>query len=155
MIEWDRVSATNFEHFVHYFLGKTGFANREWYGRGGGDGGRDIVADKFESLPFNIGYHRKWIFQCKRWKKMPTSNQIFNEIDTARQHNPDFWVLVVPLNPTASFIDFFNRIQTNYSFKIILLSRAILEEILHSYPESFNILENGTLLQESDSLVGN
>ncbi|KZE65984.1 hypothetical protein AWM68_06285 [Fictibacillus phosphorivorans] len=155
MIEWDKVNARYFEHFIHYALGKAGYINRDWLGRGGGDGGRDVVADTFEQLPFSVGYMRKWIFQCKRWKRMPTTTQIINEINTAAQHHPDFWVLVIPLDPTASVIDFLKKIQVNYNFKLIMMPRANLEEIIHTYPESLNILREGTLLEGSDSFVGN
>lgn len=140
MIEWDEVNGTYFEKFIFYVLGKMNFQDREWFGRGGGDEGRDIVAYTSEILPFNFSYQRKWIFQCKRWKKMPTTTQIINEVDTASQHKPDFWVLVIPVNPTPSYIDFFNRINDSKPFKVLYMPLVMLEEIIYTYPETKNIL---------------
>ncbi|MEV5038875.1 restriction endonuclease [Peribacillus frigoritolerans] len=71
MIDWTSVDPKHFEKFVYYTVSKLGYRNREWFGRGGGDRGRDVLAYSFEELPFNLGYQRKWIFQCKRWLKFP------------------------------------------------------------------------------------
>jgi hypothetical protein len=145
LIQWSNIKARNFEKFVYSMLGYEGFKNLKWFGKGGGDEGRDIIATRYEELPFNLGYERKWIFQCKKWAKMPTSNKIINEIATASQHNPDFWVLVIPVDPTSSMIDFFERIEQSYRFKIILIPLAAIEGILHKYPRLINLLENGHL----------
>ncbi|WP_255259308.1 restriction endonuclease [Bacillus toyonensis] len=69
MINWDTVNPRHFEKFIFHVLAKKGFKNREWYGRGGSDRGRDVVATYYVELPFNLGYEQKWIFQCKRVKK--------------------------------------------------------------------------------------
>jgi len=149
MIDWTDVKPSYFEQFIHYVIGKVGFVNREWFGRGGSDKGRDVVAYKLEELPFNFSYQRKWIFQCKRWRKMPTNTQIINEINTASQHKPDFWVMVIPLNPTADQIDFLNYLDSNYPFKIIVIPLVAIQEILHTFPEARNILVNGDLNEGS------
>lgn len=145
MINWETVDPNDFEKFIYYIISRTGFNNREWPGRGGGDRGRDIVATRFEELPFNLGYNRKWIFQCKKWKRMPSSTVIYNEISTAAQHHPDFWVLAIPLNPTPSQLDFLSSLERNYPFKIILMPLSAIEEIIYAFPESRNILINGEL----------
>ncbi|WP_063857308.1 MULTISPECIES: restriction endonuclease [Geobacillus] len=151
MINWKEVKPSNFEKFIFYVLGKMGFHDRRWYGKGGGDGGRDIVAYTTEELPFNLEYQRKWIFQCKKWGKMPSNNTIINEIQTARQHKPDFWVLVITVDPTPNQIDWFNRLNTNgdFPFKIKFIPLAVIEEIIYTYPESKNILYYGDINEGS------
>lgn len=151
MIQWSKVTSRHFEKFVYYALGYEGFKNLKWLGKGGGDEGRDIIATRYEVLPFNLGYERKWIFQCKKWAKMPTSNKIINEIATASQHYPDFWVLVIPVDPTSSMIDFFVRLEHSYKFKIILIPLAAIEGILYKYPELNCVLENGHLTVRSEN----
>lgn len=116
MINWSEINPSYFEKFIHYILGKEGFFNRQWFGRGGGDSGRDVVAYTSENLPFHLGYQRKWIFQCKRWRKHPTPTQLMNEILTAQQHKPDFWVMVIPLNLTASQMDYIDNLNKNGNF---------------------------------------
>lgn len=145
MINWDTINSSNFEKFTFHALSVLGFNNRVWYGKGGGDQGRDIVATRYEELPFNLGYNRKWIFQCKRWKSMPSSNILLTEISTASQHNIDFWVLVIPVQPTSSQLDFLRNIEKNYPFKIIVLDLASIEELLYHYPHLKEVLKKGTL----------
>jgi hypothetical protein len=147
LIEWNKVDPTHFEKFIYYTISKLGFRNRAWFGRGGGDRGRDVVATTYEELPFNLGYERKWIFQCKKWARMPSSNIIINEISTALQHSPDFWVLVIPVELTASQIDFIQFLNNSYSFKIIAIPLSSIEEIIREYPETLDILINGTLIE--------
>jgi hypothetical protein len=149
LITWSEINPKHFEKFIYYTLSKIGFTNREWFGRGGGDRGRDIVGTTFERLPFNLGYERKWIFQCKKWAKMPPKNMIINEILAASQHSPDFWVLVIPIELTSSQLDYINHLNNNYEFKIIVMPLAAIEEILHDYPETINILINGSLIEGS------
>ena len=48
MIDWKRVSAEEFEKLCTELLELNGFENIQWYGSGGGDKGRDIVATKIE-----------------------------------------------------------------------------------------------------------
>lgn len=71
-INWSEIDNRHFEKFIYYLLAYEGkFFQRMWFGKGGGDKGRDIVAKNFEQLPFRLGYERKWVFQCKKWKKRP------------------------------------------------------------------------------------
>lgn len=150
MINWKSIAPNNLEKFIFYTLSKLGFNNREWFGGGGGDRGRDIVATTYEELPFNLGYERKWIFQCKKWAKMPQRHIIMNEIATAAQHSPDFWVLVIPINLTSSQLDYINFLNQSQPFKIIVLPLVAIEEILFAFPETKNILLNGELSEGKD-----
>ncbi len=145
MINWTTVDPTYFEKFISYILSKLEFHNIEWYGMGGGDKGRDVVACTFEKLPFNLGYQRKWVIQCKRWSRFPEKGVILNEVASATEHKPDFWVLAIPLNPSPNQIDFVESLGHNYGFKTIILPLNDLEKIVHAYPESKNILLNGNL----------
>lgn len=147
LINWREVKARNFEKFIYHFLESEGFENRKWFGQGGGDRGRDIVATRHEKLPFNLGYNRKWIFQCKKWSRMPRNIDIVNELMTASQHKPDFWVLVIPVEPSASVIDYFNELDRNnpFNIRVILIPLVAIEEILHKRPELRHVLEKGYL----------
>lgn len=149
MIEWENVDARHFEKFVYHALNDLGFTNREWHGRGGGDRGRDVVATWTERIPLGLSYQRKWIFQCKRWKKMPSQNQIFSEVATAMAHKPDHWVMVLPLDPTSNVIDYFHQLEQsiyeNRNVKLSIIPKAQLEELLTQYPHLMNVLKEGHL----------
>ena len=95
-------------------------------------------------------HQRKWVIQCKRWKNFPTTTQIFNEISTALEHQPNFWVLAIPLDPSANQLDYVENIAEKYkSYKIktkIITLREI-ENLLYCFPEARQILLEGSVLE--------
>ncbi|MFS1519447.1 restriction endonuclease [Bacillus sp. SCS-151] len=146
MINWKQVDHRHFEKFVYSILRRMEFKNIQWFGRGGSDQGRDVVAKTYETLPFNLGYERKWVFQCKKWATMPNNSTIVNEIITVNElHSPDFWVMVIPVDLTSSQLDFIESLNRNYPFKIIIIPLVHIEEMLFEFPETKNILINGDI----------
>lgn len=145
MIDWKKVDHNHFEKFVYHVLLKLDFRNLQWHGKGGGDKGRDVVAYTYEKLPFNLGYERKWVFQCKKWSRFPDPTTITNDLLSAAQHNLDFWVLVIPVNPSSAQIDYFDKLNESHSFKIILVPLVKIENFLSDYHELINILLEGEL----------
>lgn len=139
------VDPKNFEQYTKYILQKEGFHNIDWYGGGGGDGGRDIVAYTVENLPLNLRYERKWIFQCKRYKKFPQNSVLFNEITTASQHDIDIWVLVIPLEITSAQLDFLKKLENTYKIKVRHITLSDLNHYLYKYPELETVLLTGRL----------
>ncbi len=143
---------------MFHALGKAGYTNREWHGEGGSDKGRDIVAFTYETLPYNLGYERKWVFQCKKRKKMPSLTEITNDMLKAASHKPDFWILVLSFNPTSNQMDTIYQSaeiyldKTKTKCRIIIL--AEIEEILYSSPELIDVLYSGKL-KERDDIGGN
>ncbi|MCC3357759.1 hypothetical protein [Bacillus sp. REN16] len=138
---------------MFHALGQAGFRNREWHGEGGSDRGRDIVAYTYEELPFKLGYERKWVFQCKKRKKMPSLTEITNDMIKAASHKPDFWVLALSFNPTS------NQMDTIYSNAGLYLDKtkcrimilAEIEEIINSNPNLINVLYHGKLKKRDDN----
>jgi len=148
MIDWKQVDPRNFEKFVYHAIGRVGFKNRKWFGRGGSDKGRDVCATWYENLPFGLAYEKKWIFQCKRWKRVPTNLQIYEEITKAIEHEADHWVMVIPLDPPSNLIDYISNLEKKLQregIKLGIIPLAQIEEILHTYPELRNILIEGNL----------
>lgn len=151
-INWkEDVTPENFEKFITYILSKIGFHNVAWFGKGGGDKGRDVVAYSIEQLPFNLKYERKWIIQCKKWSRFPTKTDILNEVSSAFEHNPDFWVLAIPLNPSPSKIEYIENLgqkNRSFSFKTKILTLNEIESLIFDYPESLQILLYGSVLKD-------
>ncbi|WP_368502827.1 restriction endonuclease (plasmid) [Alkalihalophilus sp. As8PL] len=145
MIKWEEVSGTNFELFMFHVVGHYGFKNREWHGEHGSDKGRDVVAFTYEELPFKLGYERKWVFQCKKRKKMPPISELANDMVKAAQHHPDFWVLVLSFNPTSNQMDTIYNSSAMYlqSSKCRILTLTEVEEICKEHPELLDILYYG------------
>lgn len=140
-IDWNKVSGNQFEEFVFFLLGKNGFKNRQWFGKGGGDKGRDLIAFKTEIFPFDIELQRKWVIQCKRWSKFPSKHIIDEEISSAKEHDPDFWLLVTSADPTPDQLDYINSFNNKCTFKLFVISRIHLEEILSKDMELKSYLE--------------
>lgn len=147
-MDFQNVDPHYFELFTKYILHYEGFHNIDWYGRGGGDRARDIVGYTREDLPFNLSYERKWIFQCKRYKKFPANNIIANEIATALQHEIDIWVLVIPLELTSSQLDYLKSLESIYKIKVRYICLNDLEYFLNKYPDLEYVLLHGTLLKK-------
>ncbi|WP_339294325.1 restriction endonuclease [Paenibacillus sp. FSL W7-1279] len=145
MINWKKINARYFEKFIYHMLGFEGFRNIDWYGRGGGDQGRDVTCTTYEELPFGLGYERKWVFQCKKWSRMPSQGDIYNECAKAKIHNPDFWVMAIPVDASANMIDYFKNLGESFGFKVVLIPLVKLEEMLYKYPDLLQVLETGEL----------
>jgi len=47
-IPWDLVTDSEFEKLAFFLLSEEDFYNLQWFGRGGGDKGRDLVGFTFE-----------------------------------------------------------------------------------------------------------
>ncbi|GHH98637.1 restriction endonuclease [Neobacillus kokaensis] len=154
-INWSEVNHQHFEKFIYYLLAFEGhFYNRMWFGKGGGDKGRDVVAKTFEKLPFGLAYERKWIFQCKKWATMPDKGAIMNEAFTVMEHKPDYWVLVIPVDPSPDKIDYFSVIEENANFKMVVIPLSQIQELLYKYPELKYVLLNGKFPDTSAEPLG-
>ncbi|KHF38197.1 restriction endonuclease [Halalkalibacter okhensis] len=147
MIKWKEVSGTNFELFMFHALGRNNFKNREWHGEHGSDKGRDIVAYTYEELPFKLAYERKWVFQCKKRKKMPNLSEIATDMVKGGSHKPDFWILVLSFNPTSNQIDIINERAAMYlkGPKCRIMTLAEIEEICSANPDLIDILYYGEI----------
>lgn len=145
MIDWNKINSRYFEKFIFHALGFEGFRNLYWYGCGGADRGRDVIGTTYEELPFGLGYERTWVIQCRKWSRMPSQGNIYNECSKVKEHSPDFWVLAIPVNPSANMIDYFKKLEYSFNFKTILMSLAKIEEVLYKYPDLNAVLKTGSL----------
>ena len=81
-----------FEDLVCDLLEKEGFLIEERAGRGA-DEGRDIVAvGRFENVLER--FSRRYLVQCKSWKKAVSETEVPNVIDKMKQHGADSFLLV-------------------------------------------------------------
>lgn len=140
-IDWSKVSGNQFEEFVFFLLGKNGFKNRQWFGKGGGDKGRDLVAFTNDVLPLGLELKRKWVVQCKRWTKFPSKHVIDEEISSAKEHEPDYWLLVTSADPSPDLLDYIDSFNKKCGFGVFVISRIHIEELLSQDAELKSYLE--------------
>src|SRR5690349_1564081 len=96
MIDWSSLSPLEFEQFCAELLGLNGFENIEWYGKGGGDKGRDIVATKSDAPLPGVRRSRSWVVQCRRYTKKTLSKGVLADLfAAAREHKPDVVLLIM------------------------------------------------------------
>lgn len=121
MINWDEITPTQFEELCYELIEFNGFKNIEWFGKGGGDKGRDLTAVKFEEPLSGVQKERKWVIQCKRYTSTKLSKlEIENFFVAAREHSPDSVLLIVSRTLSSNLKDWLNAVRENYSFEIFV-----------------------------------
>jgi hypothetical protein len=128
MIDWKRVSAEEFEKLCNELLELNGFENIQWYGSGGEDKGRDIVATKTESPISGVRRQRRWIVQCKRYVRTTVKKQAISDFLTAaREHEPDAVLIIMTKTLTANVRDWLQAVRKEYRFEICTWEERDLE----------------------------
>jgi hypothetical protein len=135
-INWDHLTQPLFDEIVEALLDRIydvpGTEVHAINGRGG-DGGRDVVVRQGDRLR---------IFQLKFFRDgFPSQNrtrrrQIAKSFQTATQHDPYGWVLVIPGNPTPGERQFVEGLGTAYpQVKIRIMGRKELDSHLAAQPD--------------------
>lgn len=121
MINWENITPEEFEELCYLLLEENEFYNLEWYGKSGGDKGRDILAEK-NFIPFkNKNINQKWLCQCKRYTKKKITKTMIQEIlNSAKEHNIDYLLLAITDILTSDIKDWINNIKKEYKFELII-----------------------------------
>lgn len=117
MIDWNQVSPQEFEKLCCEILSLNGFSNIRWYGKGGGDKGRDILATRIEEPLPNTQESKKWVVQCKRYTTCSLSKKEIDEIFTdAKEHDPDYLLIVTCSTLTSNTKDWLESVKGKHGF---------------------------------------
>lgn len=128
MIPWANLSPIKFEEFCYRLLELNGFQNLSWYGSGGNDRGRDILATKMERPLQGVESATRWLVQCKHYRKTAIKKSVVAEwLAGCSEHKPDRVLLVVSCTLTASMKDWLNSIRHDYRFEIHFWEESHLE----------------------------
>ncbi len=104
-VSWDLVSDSEFEKLAFFLLKEEDFYNLKWFGRGGGDKGRDkgrdLVGFTYEEPITGQRHEKKWVIQCKHYTKPLNKSVLKEDLAKAEQHNPDYWLLSTNLPLTS------------------------------------------------------
>ncbi|MED4695812.1 hypothetical protein [Peribacillus frigoritolerans] len=99
----------------------------------GPDRGRDGNYELIESPFPKSTTVRKCLLQCKYSNNISsniTQNEIHTELVKVIQHNPDYYILATNRNTTQNFTDWLYAIQSEYRFKIVLVHRQTIENLV-------------------------
>ena len=120
-ISWDNISPENFEKLCFKILEENKFDNLQWFGKSGGDKGRDIIGYKREEPLPGLTKVNKWVIQCKRYKsKLLSKTEINNILVDAEEHNPDNILIILSNTISANTKDWIDekRKKTKYDIHI-------------------------------------
>ncbi|MCG5469494.1 hypothetical protein LADH09A_003409 [Micromonospora sp. LAH09] len=120
MIQWHRIpeDPRRFERVIQAMI-REDEPGAEAIDGSGGDGGQD-------SRTWRTADGRK-IFEIKSMAGRLTNShkrQIGKSLKVARKHDPDLWILVIPLNPSPSELSWFDRLREDFA-PIVLEWRGI------------------------------
>jgi hypothetical protein len=119
MKPWLNLTPQEFEEFCYSILERNGFKNLQWYGKGGGDKGRDIICTKSEAPLPGLEKPRRWVVQCKHYAKAKVTKALMQEwLAACREHRPDRVLLIVSQSLTAGLKDWLESIRPEYTFEI-------------------------------------
>jgi Restriction endonuclease len=117
-ITWSQITPTHFEELCSVILEAVGFTDIKWYGKSGGDKGRDLTAKKEESPLPSTKRMAKWVVQCKRYvTKPPTKRDVQSFLDDAEEHSPDNVLLIVTHTLSANTKDWIETVKRNRRYR--------------------------------------
>lgn len=118
-IDWKKVSPERFEELCFRIVESEGFEEVEWFGKGGGDKGRDVIAKLNTQYSKNISCTEKWIIQCKRYtSKGMTKLEISSFLEQCREHKPENVLFIISSTLSSGTKDWLASISSDYKFKI-------------------------------------
>lgn len=124
------LSPIEFERLCLEVLRLSGYENIEWFGRGGGDRGRDLVATKRLELPAGDTHETKWIIQCKRYRNNVSKKKILDSLSEASQFDPDYWLLCTTGHLTSNTRDWLRKQSQRWKLRVVVWDLVKLQRVL-------------------------
>ncbi len=130
-LDWSKLSPEQFELLCYHILESIGYANVEWYGKGGSDRGRDIRCQKvIEHLPGKQSVTH-WLVQCKHYKNPIPIHDLEDSISWAKAHKPTTHFLLMTTSiVTSSTRDWLEKIKEDLPFEVFLIEGPQLETLV-------------------------
>ena len=150
-IDWTSLTPSEFEELCYSLVEANGFKELRWYGKGGGDKGRDIIAKKEVAYTERTRILESWIIQSKRYTAQPPGiPQISSFLEQCREHKPDNVLIVISNTLSSSTKDWINSVRQDYRFRIHLWEEMDLIHEMKSHrsflsPKSEDILKQMAL----------
>ena len=138
-IDWTVLTPSEFEELCYSLVEANGFQELRWYGKGGGDKGRDILAKKEIAFTERTRVLESWIIQCKRYTAQPPGiTQIASFLEQCREHRPDNVLIVISNTLSADTKDWITAVRSEYRFRIHLWEEMDLVREIKAHRESLS-----------------
>jgi hypothetical protein len=135
LIPWDKISDSDFEKLAFFLLSEEEFYNLKWFGRGGGDKGRDLVGVTYEDPIAGQRHKKKWIVQCKHYSTPLNKSILKEDLAKADQHHPDYWLLFTRISLTSNDLDWLESVNRDHSFEIMIWDEPHVVKLLNKHQE--------------------
>ncbi|CAG0963491.1 hypothetical protein GPROT1_00994 [Gammaproteobacteria bacterium] len=138
-IDWTVLTPSEFEELCYTLVDANGFQEIQWYGKGGGDKGRDILAKKETAYTDRIKTTEDWIIQCKRYTTQPPGvAQISPLLEQCREHKPDNLLIIVSNTLSSDTKDWLHAVRSEYRFRIHLWEEMDLIREIRTHRKSLS-----------------
>ncbi|MBC8263049.1 MAG: restriction endonuclease [Anaerolineales bacterium] len=120
-IDWTVLTPSEFEELCYALVETNGFQELQWYGKGGGDKGRDIIAKRETAYTDRMRVVERWVVQCKRYTAEPPGvAEISKFLEQCREHKPDNVLIIVSNTLSSNTKDWIEAVRSEYKFRIHL-----------------------------------
>ena|GEM_PF-1937900 len=120
-VDWGVLTPSEFEELCYKLAEVSGFQELQWYGKGGADKGRDIVARKETTYTDRMRVVESWIIQCKRYTAEPPGiTKVSEFLEQCREHRPDNVLIIVSNTLSSNTKDWLDAVRSEYRFRIHL-----------------------------------
>ena len=126
-VRWEDLDSGTYEDMVSVLISWL-YPTAQRIDGSGGDGGRDV------RVPTDDGFA---IYQLKSFigRMGPgRRSKVESSLETASQHGPAEWCLVVPIDPTPGELEWFERFMEGYDFKCSWLGKTWLDREMADKP---------------------
>lgn len=132
-IKFEEISPQEFENLCYDLLVKYNFHNLVWR-QGGADSGRDIEGCNNFTNPI-LNKEIKWFFECKRYTKGISPEELQSKIAWADAEQPQFLTFFITSYLTKDARTWLDKIHTQKSYEIVLIEGEEIKERLLNYPD--------------------
>jgi hypothetical protein len=78
---------------------------------------------------------RRWVIQCKRWRKSPSKKRLHDGFAAAIEHHPDYYLLLGTFTITSALADWVESVRPDYPFRILVVGRDEIERWFECSPD--------------------
>jgi hypothetical protein len=156
-LNFNKLSATDFEDFSFHLLSRVGFVNVDW--RKGtplpsspADRGRDIVCQHLREDVDNTRHLETWFVDCKRFNRAVPATELQNALAWAEAECPDVLLFILSgflSNPAKDYLEKY-ALKRRLPFRIKYWERPQLEQI--AGPKRTLLAEFGLVKEKIRSL---
>ena len=134
LIDFERISAEQFEELCFELILKYGFSNVIWR-KGGADSGRDIEGYLSNNNSLLGKYVEHYFFECKNYKKGVPPEVLHSKLAWADSESPDHLVFFISSYLTNSARQWLRGIEKQKSYKIHIVEGERLSNIIAQHQD--------------------